>query len=132
VKSVWLLMLLALAPTASAQDLRPGEAKLLDLSTVAFAGSAAADWITTYRFNTHGGHEDNPFIGWMQQRSPAGMVALGAAIDAGGVWAWRRAVGRDHPVLAAAGLSVASAFRVYLAVRNERRMRQVPWPGTRE
>lgn len=120
------LILTAFAHVASAQELASGRTKPLDIATAAFAASATADWITTYRFGTHGGHEDNPVIGWMQQQSPAGMVALGAAIDAGGAWAWRRAVGRRHPTLAAFGLSAASAFRVYLALRNDRRLRDSP------
>lgn len=116
------VLLAAAVHSAAAQEVSSIGIRPIDLATVAFAGAATADWVTTYRLDTRGGREDNPLINWMQPRSPAGMVALGVAIDAGGVWAWRRAVRRRHPTIATIGLLAASSFRVYLAVRNDQRL----------
>lgn len=111
------LMLLVGAASASAQSLK--------VPTAVFAGAAAADWTSTYR-NLRGvdGREANPTIAVCHGSErhgtcgPLTTVVLGAAIDAAGVVAWNRIVGRRHPKLAAVGLYAASAFRGYLAYRN--------------
>ena len=94
---------------AHAQELRT--------PTVVFLSAATADWVSTYQCNKRGCYELNPTISWAEER-PALMVATGAAMDVVGVYAWNRYVGRKHPKVARAGLYVATAFRIYLAVHN--------------
>ena len=92
----------------------------LDLPTVAFASSAAADWVTTYR-NRNYFREGNPVIGWLDHK-PVAMIGLGAAIDTAGVYGWRRMT-RNHRRLRAIGLYAATAARVAIAYRNDRMRR---------
>ena len=99
-----------------------GEARAqeLDVPTVAFASSAAIDWVTTYR-NRNYFREGNPMIAWLD-RKPAAMIGLGVAIDAAGVYGWQRLT-RNHKRLRAVGLYAAAAARVAVAVRNDRMRR---------
>lgn len=106
-----LLALLLVASPASAQSLK--------LPIVVFGASAMTDWTSTTYALSHGCHEDNPTINWLQPVSGTpGVIAAGAAIDVAGGYLWVHFVGRHHPKLAAAGLYVASAFRFTLAARN--------------
>jgi hypothetical protein len=95
-------------------------AQQLDLPTVAFASSAAADWVTTYR-NRNYFREANPVIGWLDHK-PVAMIGLGAAIDTAGVYGWRRMT-RNHTRLRAVGLYAATAARIAIAYRNDRMRR---------
>ena len=99
-----------------------GEARgqQLDAPTVAFASSAAADWVTTYR-NRNYFREANPVIGWLDHK-PVAMIGLGAAIDTAGVYGWRRMT-QNHKRLRAIGLYAATAARVAIAYRNDRMRR---------
>ncbi len=96
------------------------EGQSLKLPTAAFAGAAAADWVSTAQALNHPfRREANPLLHFAGNK-PLPTVAAGAAMDAAGVWAWTRFVGRNHPRLAAAGLYAAAAFRGSLALRNAR------------
>ena len=95
-------------------------AQELDVPTVAFASSAAIDWVTTYR-NRNYFREGNPMIAWLDHK-PAAMIGLGVAIDAAGVYGWQRLT-RNHKRLRAVGLYAAAAARVAVAVRNDRMRR---------
>ena len=108
------LALLALSSEARGQE--------LDAPTLAFASSAAADWVTTYR-NRNYFREGNPVIGWLDHK-PVAMIGLGVAIDTAGVYAWRKLT-RDHKKLRAVGLYAATAARVAIAYRNDRMRRSV-------
>ena len=92
----------------------------LDLPTMAFATSAATDWVTTYR-NRNYFHEGNPVISWLDHK-PVAMIGLGIAIDTAGVYGWRRLT-RNRKRLRAAGLYAAAAARVAVAYRNDRMRR---------
>jgi len=92
----------------------------LDLPTMAFASSAATDWITTYR-NRNYFHEGNPMISWLEHK-PVAMIGLGAAIDTAGVYGWRRLT-RNRKRLRSVGLYAAAAARVAVAYRNDRMRR---------
>jgi hypothetical protein len=94
------------------------------LPTKLFAAAASADWATTYHGIKHYRlRETNPLLRGME-RTPAKMVLIGGAIDAGAVLAWNHAVGRNHPRLAAAGLWTMTAFRAYLALHNLRNVQR--------
>ena len=102
------------APIMSAQD------SPLRIATIAASAAAAADWASTYHaLKNYQLREANPLLRGLDHK-PGSMVALGAAIDAGGVMAWNMTVGRKHPKLAAAGLWAMTAFRAYLVVHNIR------------
>ena len=92
----------------------------LDVPTVAFMSGAASDWVTTYR-NRNYFREGNPMIAWLDHR-PAAMIGVGVAIDAAGVYGWKRLT-RNRKRLRAVGLYAAAAARVAVAVRNERMRR---------
>jgi hypothetical protein len=92
----------------------------LDVPTVAFASSAAADWVTTYR-NRNYFREGNPVIGWLDHK-PVAMIGLGAAIDTAGVYGWRK-ITRRHKRLRDIGLYAATAARIAVAYRNNRMRR---------
>jgi len=99
----------------------------LMLPTVIFGGAAASDLATTYAGLSRDGarayREINPLLSITHSR-PAPTVALGAATDAAGVWAWNRWVGRQHPKWATAGLYAAAGFRLWCAGHNLRALRQ--------
>jgi len=118
-KPVLFALVLAVAcPTAgfAQQEDRPS----LRIPTTVFAAAAAADWATTYYgIRNYQLRETNPLLRRMDD-TPARMVLLGGAIDAGAVLAWNHVVGRNHPRLAAAGLWTVAAFRAYLAFHNIR------------
>jgi hypothetical protein len=89
-------------------------------ATWTFAAAAATDWATTaHALGWHGGHENNPVISWAPNVPIT--IAVGAAIDTGGVLLWRR-VTRNHPKLRAAGLYAGASARVFVAARNEYRI----------
>jgi hypothetical protein len=106
------LALLALPQTPSAESAHP-----LRVPTVVFSAAAAADWVSTYRLQQRGGHEQNRMYSWADGR-PEVIVTIGAASDVLGVWAWNRYVGRRHPRIARIGLYGASTFRIWLALHN--------------
>lgn len=114
--------LLAYAQEAPRSSSRPSPS--LRLPITVFGAAAMADWATTYHaLKNYQVREQNPLLRPLDHQ-PGKMIALGAAIDAGTVFGWHYAVGRNHPRLAAAGLWAATAFRTYLAIhniRNERR-----------
>ena len=111
------LMVILTAASASAQD------KMLSVPTIAASAAAGADWATTYyAIDNFHIHERNPLLRPFA-RSPAKLVTVGAAIDAGAVTAWNLTVGRKRPRLAAAGLWALTGFRTYLAIQNLRNTR---------
>jgi hypothetical protein len=84
-----------------------------------FAVSAAADWISTYRFLVDkSGTEANPMLRFTHNR-PIQTVLAGTAFDVAGVYAWKR-VTRNHRRIQTIGLYAASGFRIYLAIHNSR------------
>lgn len=97
----------------------PASAQSLRLPTLVFAAGAAADWSATIavRHNPYL-HESNPLLKGLDAHHQALMVLTGASIDAAGVLAWNRLVGRHHPKLAALGLYAGAAGRIWLAQRN--------------
>ena len=116
--SVLLLFALGSLP-AAAQDAAPS----LKIPTIVFAGAAAADWTTTYAALASGEfRECDPLLTFTKNR-PVPTVVFGAALDVAAVWAWRRAVGRRHPKLAALGLYVAAGLQASIAARNLHRVR---------
>jgi hypothetical protein len=110
--AIVLMAILAVSCEASGQE--------LDVPTVAFASSAATDWVTTYR-NRNYFREGNPVIAWLDHK-PAAMIGLGMAIDTAGVYGWRRLT-RNHKRLRAVGLYAAAATRLAVAYRNDRMRR---------
>jgi hypothetical protein len=110
-----LMTLFAVSCDASAQE--------LDVPTIAFASSAATDWVTTYR-NRNYFREGNPAIAWLDDK-PVAMIGLGMAIDTAGVYSWRRLT-RNHRRLRAVGLYAAAAARFAIAFRNDRMRRTRP------
>lgn len=111
----YLLSLLVLLPvTASAQDV---SAPSLKWPTIVYSSAVAFDYSTTYRGLQLGATERNPILRPLQNR-PVALVATGAALDAAGVWAWNRYVGRKHPKLAVLGLYAMSAARIWMASHN--------------
>jgi hypothetical protein len=120
VRTVWLgVLCLFWSATAFTQS--------LTVPTVIFAGAAASDLATTYAGLSRDGareyRELNPLLSITHSR-PAPTVALGAATDAAGVWAWNRYVGRRHQKWAGAGLYAAAGFRLWCAGHNLRALRQ--------
>jgi hypothetical protein len=98
----------------------------LKLPTAIWAASAAADWMTTYRFSTQYGdllHETNPLIRGLDQH-PAWLVTAGASIDVGTWWAANRFLGQKHPRWMQAALYGSAAFRMYLTAYNLQMMRR--------
>jgi hypothetical protein len=92
-------------------------------ATWMFGVAAAADWATTFHaLEFHHGQENDPIINWAP--TPTLTIAAGAMLDAAGFILWRR-VTNGHPRVANAGLYVASAFRVWVASRNEYRIAHV-------
>jgi hypothetical protein len=95
-------------------------ASTFDTPTLVYAAAAAVDWATTYEALTrHGAAERNPILHPLESQ-PALMIATGAAMDALGVWAWNRWVGRKHQKAAKVGLYVAATMRMSFAVYNIR------------
>lgn len=88
-----------------------------DLATIGFAGSATADWISTYE-NVKYFREANPLLRWLDHK-PKAMIGLGAGMDAATVYAWHRLM-RNHPKWRKAGLYGAAAVRVWITYRNVR------------
>lgn len=90
----------------------------LKAPSIVFAIASAADWTSTYHaVAIKGGREPNEWINWVE--SPGRMVALGAAMDVGGYFLWKKLMKR-HRKWAAAGLYAMSAWRAYLVYRNVR------------
>lgn len=117
---VFLLLLLFGGRAASAQE--PPSRLRLPLTAAAIA--AGADWASTYYALKHYHvREVNPLIRRWDD-SPAKMVAIGAAIDAGAFLAWNHTMGQKHPRVAAAGLWAMTALRTYLVVHNMRNTRR--------
>jgi len=95
---VGLTLLLAVIAPAAAHAQRAG----LALPTIAVAGAATADWVSTYYALTHADvHESNPVLHPIEHR-PKAMVALGGAIDVGAIWAWNARLGRPQRAVAVA------------------------------
>lgn len=121
------LMLMSGWPTpAAAQDglARAQSTVGLTLPTMAASAAAAADWASTYHALTYYRvRETNPLLRPLDS-SPASLVTLGAAIDAGAFSAWNLTVGRRNPRVAAAGLWAMAAFRTYLVFHNLRTERR--------
>jgi hypothetical protein len=112
--------LLLLMPRAARAE-QPG----FRVPLTVYAAAAVADNLTTYRvLGTGYGQENNPLVGWMDNR-PATMLAVGAAADTAAVWALQRWLGPAHPRLVRVGLYVASGVRVALAVKNDRVARRI-------
>jgi hypothetical protein len=111
--AIVLMAFLAVSCEASGQE--------LDVPTIAFASSAATDWVTTYR-NRNYFREGNPVIAWLDHK-PVAMIGLGVAIDTAGVYGWQRLT-RNHRRLRTIGLYAAAATRFAIAYRNDR-MRRV-------
>lgn len=93
----------------------------MHLPTVAFASSAAADWITTHE-NMKYFREANPMLRWLDHK-PKAMIAVGSGLDVASYYGWR-ALTRNRPKLRAAGLYAATAVRTFIAVRNVRILKQ--------
>ena len=111
-----LLLFLALLFTPSLAQAQDKPALLT------FSLAATADWATTYHVNTTPRmKEENPMISWLRS-TPKAMVLTGAAIDVASVSVWYR-VTRSHKTLRTVGLYGATAFRIFFAVRNEKRYR---------
>jgi hypothetical protein len=90
-----------------------------------YTAAAAADNVTTYRvLGTGYGQENNPLVGWMDNR-PATMLTVGAAADAAAVWTLQRWLGPAHPRLVRFGLYAAAGLRITFAVKNERLARRI-------
>lgn len=115
-------VVVGLASNASAQP-----SSGLNRATVVFSATAAADWITTYRtlsardncrdhFCPGANADRNPILRPID--SPARVVAVGAALDAGAILLARR-IGKGHPRLVKAVLYGAAGYRGFLSVRNE-------------
>ena len=115
------LVLLCISPAlASAQDEVSADQGRLRTATIAAAAAAASDWASTYYALKHYHvRETNPLLSPMDHE-PGAMVAVGALIDAGGIIAWNKVMGKRHPKIAVAGLWAMTAFRVYLTVHNIR------------
>lgn len=107
----------------------------LKAPSIAFAAAAAADWVTTYRFLSEAQKCDlpnrlergEPFCVYKREKNPmlrpldkhpVGLVAAGAAIDAASLLIARK-IGKRHPKLVKGALYGATAFRGFLAARNE-------------
>lgn len=115
-KHILLAIALSLPAVASAQDLRT--------ATTVFAVAAASDWTATYHGLSSGAfNEGNQTIAWAQDR-PALTVAVGVVEDVALALAWRRLVGRRHPRVAAVGFYAAAGFRVYLASKCVRYIKE--------
>lgn len=99
----------------------PATAQTLDLSTIAFASGATADWVTTYQ-NVQVFDEANPLLHWLDDR-PKTMIAAGVAMDVGVYYGWRK-VTKNHTKLRAIGLYSLAAVRAYVAYRNVQLMRR--------
>ncbi len=82
-----------------------------------FSAAAAADWITTAHFMSYGRPERNPLFRPVRYNTAA-VITIGAAADVGTVWLTRK-IGRRHRRVAQVMLYSASAFRGFLAIRNE-------------
>ena len=93
----------------------PVSADAQDLSTVAFASGATADWISTHE-NVKYFREGNPLLRWLDHK-PKAMIALGAGMDVAGVYAWHRLT-RNHPKWRRVGLYGAAAARAWITYRN--------------
>jgi hypothetical protein len=120
IKLVFFVLALAVICPGVASAQSEPRADGLRLPTTMFAAAAAADWITTYNGIKHFRlREMNPLIRRFED-TPAKMVVIGGAIDAGAVFAWNHVMGRRHPRVAAAGLWTMTAFRAYLAFHNIR------------
>lgn len=96
-----------------------GSAQSLTLPTLVWGAAAATDWASTAVMLRRGNVEDNPTLKWAQ-RSPAGLIALGAAQDAAGLWLMNRWLGHRHPRAKAATLYALSGWRLSLGVHNFR------------
>lgn len=111
IKRILIVAALILVPTAaSAQSLKH--------ATGAFIVGATCDWITTFHNISDGAHEQNPLLYGIGHDKAIPTVLPGIALDAAGVFAWKRFIAPKHPKLAAVGLYAAAGFRVYLVFHN--------------
>src|SRR5580700_9251172 len=97
----------------------PGCAQSLTLPTLVWGATAATDWASTAVMLRRGNVEDNPTLKWAQG-SPAGLIALGAAQDAAGLWLMNKWLGHRHPKARAVTLYALSGWRLSLGVHNFR------------
>jgi hypothetical protein len=103
-------------------------ARSLKLPLAVYAGTAALDYHSTYRFlQFEDLQEWNPAINWLDHK-PKTMITVGAAMEATAAYALRRWVGREHPkalrvaLYAASGLHVVGAWRNYANTAGRQRI----------
>ncbi len=112
-----LVATIALVLTAS-PVLAQEQPRYLRTANTVFVASAATDWTMTSIFLAReAATEVNPLLQWTDNH-PAATVAAGVAMDAAGLWAWNRFVGRTHPKWAAVGLYAQAAVRVWFVARG--------------
>jgi hypothetical protein len=116
-RTLTLFVTLALAAPAAADD-------GFKVPLAVYAAAAATDVTTTLICPPPRCRETNQVINWLEPRGQVPMLAFGSALDAAGVWAWNRYVGRKHPTLAKVGLYVGAGVRSYFAVHNLRSKRE--------
>lgn len=97
----------------------------LKIPTLVYAGAATFDVGTSLRCPPPYCREGNPLIGWMEPHGQTQMLLTASALDAVGVWAWHRYVGKKHRKLATVGLYAVAAVRVGVAIGNIRDVRAV-------
>ena len=97
-----------------------GYGQSLKLPFSVYAGSAALDLHSTYRFLQYDGlREANPIGRWMDGNPPA-LVATSAALDATACYALYRLWGQRHRQASRVILYSLAGVRVGLAVHNYR------------
>lgn len=97
----------------------PPDAPSLTIPTVVYAGAAALDVGSSLRCPPPYCREGNPLIAWMEPHTGhATMLVTATAMDAVGVWAWHKYVGKKHPKIAAVGLYAVAAVRIGIGIGN--------------
>lgn len=120
-----------IATCVSAQETdTPNTPRYLKISMGTFAGAAAADDASTWRFAKY--HRDalqegDPLVAGLDHH-PVLLTGALVSMDTVGMWAWQHYVGRKHPRLAAIGFYAAAAVRTGIAIRNLRKMAALSGP----
>lgn len=139
-KKVSILVVLFALVNAVAARAQTATTDSLRAPTITFSAAATADWITTYRRLSEAqkcllpnrlergvpfcvdGREHNPMLRPFNN-NPVTTVAAGAAIDVVSLVIARK-IGKRHPKLVKVALYSATAFRGFIAARNEIRLQQ--------
>jgi hypothetical protein len=113
-------MTLFLVACASAAHAQTDTSSNLRWPTIVYGAAASADVASSVYAFHHGAREANPLINWLEPQGTGVMLGVGSVVDAAGVWAAHRYLGRRHAKAVRIALYALAGVRVGIAVHNIR------------